>query len=74
MRATLDIDDEILAHARRLARQRGQSVGAVISDLARQGLQRTPRARVRNGARLFEPVNLASRPTLALVNRLRDDA
>ena len=39
MRTTLDIDDTVLAAAKELARVRGQSAGAVISELARKGLQ-----------------------------------
>ena len=38
MRTTLRIDDDVLAAARVLARQRRRSVGDVISDLARQAL------------------------------------
>ena len=40
MRTTLQLDDDVLAAARVLARQRRRSVGAVISDLARQTLSR----------------------------------
>ena len=35
MRTTLQLDDDVLAAARVLARQRRSSVGDVISDLAR---------------------------------------
>ena len=38
MRTTLRLDDDVLAAARVLARQRRSSVGDVISDLARQAL------------------------------------
>lgn len=38
MRTTLDIDDAILATARTIARDRGVSIGQVVSDLARRGL------------------------------------
>ena len=37
---TLQLDDDVLAAARVLARQRRRSVGDVISDLARQALSR----------------------------------
>jgi hypothetical protein len=40
MRATLDIDDDILATAEMLAAGEGTTVGKVISDLARQALDR----------------------------------
>lgn len=38
MRTTLDIDDDILAAAKDLARMEGRTMGNVISDLARRGL------------------------------------
>lgn len=38
MRTTLEIDDTVLAAARSLARARGTSIGAALSDLARRGL------------------------------------
>lgn len=39
MRTTLDIDEDVLAAARALARDHGRSIGAVVSDLARKGLR-----------------------------------
>jgi hypothetical protein len=38
MRTTLELDDDLLATAREIARTRGASIGRVISDLARRGL------------------------------------
>ena len=38
MRTTLDIDDAVLRAARTLADQRGISLGAAVSELARRGL------------------------------------
>jgi hypothetical protein len=38
MRTTLDIEDDVLLAAKETARQRKLSLGAVISDLARQAL------------------------------------
>ena len=38
MRTTVNIDDELLRAARSLARQRGESLGAVISGLLREAL------------------------------------
>jgi hypothetical protein len=34
----VQLDDDVLASARVLARQRGESLGAVISELVRKGL------------------------------------
>lgn len=38
MRTTLDIDDDILAAVKELARRRGCSAGRVVSNLSRQAL------------------------------------
>ncbi|HWM20962.1 MAG TPA: hypothetical protein VNO51_14830 [Ilumatobacteraceae bacterium] len=38
MRTTLDLDDDVLAAARELARARKESIGTVVSALARAGL------------------------------------
>lgn len=42
MRTTLEIDDDVLDAARRLARTGDASIGKVISDLARVGLRPAP--------------------------------
>jgi hypothetical protein len=43
MRTTLNIDDEVLAAAREIARRRRTTAGAIISELARRALaQPTP--------------------------------
>ena len=39
MRTTLDIDTDVLAAARALATAHKETVGKVVSDLARRGLQ-----------------------------------
>lgn len=38
VRTTLDLDDDVLAAARAVARMEGRSLGRVVSDLARRGL------------------------------------
>lgn len=38
MRTTLDIDDDVLAAAKELARQERKSTGEVVSELARRAL------------------------------------
>jgi hypothetical protein len=40
-RTTLDLDDDVLATAKAIARDRGVSLGRVLSDLARRGLAPT---------------------------------
>lgn len=70
MRTTLNIDDEILEAARSLADERSLPVGAVLSELARRGLQR-PGAQQRRhkGFPVFD-VSRASTPlTLDRVKR-----
>ena len=42
MRTTLDLDDDVLTVARSLARERRMSLGAAVSELARQGWRRRP--------------------------------
>lgn len=39
MRTTLDLGDDVLAAARSLAAEKGVSLGAAVSELARRGLQ-----------------------------------
>jgi len=75
MRTTLDIDDDVLQVAKELAATRGSTAGKVLSDLARKGLQPARAPRVRNGVPLLprRPPG-ARRPTMKLVNELRDEA
>jgi hypothetical protein len=74
MRTTLDLDEDVLQAAKELAAVRGQTTGQALSALARKGLQSSPPARVRNGVPLLPPRPAGSpRPTMKLVNELRDD-
>jgi len=72
MRTTLQIDDDLVQIARQLAEQRGTSMGRVISDRTRLGLEPKKAPKIRNGVPLFAPKAGAKRPGLELVNRLRD--
>jgi len=79
MRTTLSLDDDVLAAARVLARQRREPLGTVISDLVRRSLaapaSNTPASATtsRNGLPLL-PLSRPGAPVdLALVNSLRDD-
>jgi hypothetical protein len=49
MRTTLDIEDDLLAAAKELARRQGVSVGQVVSKLLRSALRIKPPAQ-RSGA------------------------
>ena len=74
MRTTLDLDDDVLLAAKEIALMEGTTLGAVVSNLARKGLEPATRSRkVRNGVPLFNrrPAS-APRPTMTRVNDLRD--
>jgi hypothetical protein len=75
MRTTLDLDADVLQAAKELAAARGSTAGKVLSELARKGLEspRTP-VRVRNGVPLLPRLPAGTpRPTMKLVNALRDE-
>lgn len=74
MRTTLEIDDDVLQAAKEIAASRGTSAGRVLSDLARKALEPKRAPRVRNGVPLLPRRPKGSpRPTMELVNRLRDE-
>jgi hypothetical protein len=56
-RTTLDIDDDVLAAAKQLAKRSNSTAGEVISDLAREALTKSPasgeKSTYRNGFRLL---------------------
>lgn len=75
MRTTLDIDDDILAAAKELSRQRSTSTGKVLSQLARQALTASALepARMARGVAGFRPLAPRGQPvTNALIDSLRD--
>jgi hypothetical protein len=77
MRTTLVIDDDVLAAARERASRQHQSVGAVLSALAREALRPASSAPgqrpTRNGFPLLARQPSAAPVTLELVNQLRDE-
>ncbi len=75
MRTTLDIADDVLQAVKELAAARGITAGALISELARRSLEPVRAARVRNGVPVLprRPAG-AVRPTMKLVNELRDQS
>lgn len=73
MRTTVDIEDSVLAAARALAQDKGISIGAALSELARRGLSTAPSAR-RGSFPVFEVDPDAPALTLELVNEVRDDS
>jgi len=65
MRTTLNIDDDVLRAVKEIARLRGNTAGAILSELAREGLERDrPKraAETRNGVPL-----LPTRPGVGIV-------
>jgi hypothetical protein len=74
MRTTLDIDDDVLLVAKEIAARRDTTAGRVLSDLARAALEPKHVSKSRNGVPVLPRRPKGSpRPTLALVNRLRDE-
>ena len=74
MRTTLDVDDDVLQAAKEIAANRGTTAGKVLSDLARKALTPTQNGRERNGVPLMPRRPKGSqRPTMEMVNRLRDE-
>ena len=74
MRTTLDLEEDVLLAAKEIARQRGVTIGKVISDLTRQALTRHSLTTLRNGLPLFPVQPDAGIVTLELVNQLREEA
>lgn len=73
MRTTLDIDDDVLAAAKAVAKEQGKTAGAVVSELARRGLRRPTCLNSRNGVSVLEVKSPNVRVTLDIVNALRDE-
>jgi hypothetical protein len=74
MRTTLDIDDDVLQVAKEMAASRRKTTGQMLSELARKALEPKRAGRTRNGVPVLprRPVG-APRPTMKLVNDLRDE-
>jgi predicted transcriptional regulator len=75
MRTTLNIDDDVLRAVREIARLRSNSAGAILSELARESLERRQpdEAReVRNGVPLLPARPGAGIVTPEAVRRLED--
>jgi hypothetical protein len=74
VRTTLNVDDDVLAAARSLARAQGRSVGVVLSELARRGLAPIPRLGTGSGGfPTFEPPPDAPPLTVEAVRAAHDD-
>jgi hypothetical protein len=74
MRTTLDLDADVLQAAKELAAASNSTAGKIVSALVRKALEPSRSVRVRNGVPLLAPRKTgASKPTMKLVNDLRDE-
>ena len=77
MRTTIAIDDDVLLAAKGLARRNGTSIGTVISELARKGLNAGSSrgaAPENDGFYGFRPLPKRGKAvTNELIDRLRED-
>jgi hypothetical protein len=74
MRTTIDIEADVLQAAKELAAVHKKTLGEMVTELIRKGLERPASpARVRNGIPLFPHRPGAPPITMAMVNALRDD-
>ena len=74
MRTTLDVDDDVLQAVKELAAYHGKTMGQVVSDLARKGLEPKPvTARVRNGVPLLPRGPAGRIVTVQMVEDLLDE-
>ncbi|HVT57968.1 MAG TPA: CopG family transcriptional regulator [Thermoanaerobaculia bacterium] len=70
----MNIDDDVLKTVKEIASNRGATAGRVLSELARKALEPTELPLVRNGVPLMPRRPAGSpKPTMALVNSLRDE-
>ena len=76
MRTTITIDDDLLAAVRNISREKAESMGKIISDLARRGLN--VRVKVgkkrKTGFPVFSVPGDAHIITLDDVKKLEDEA
>jgi hypothetical protein len=73
MRTTIAIDDDVLAVAKAIARQKKQTIGKVVSELARKSLHPPAALTERNGVPLLPVRRPDAVVTLDIVNALRDE-
>jgi hypothetical protein len=73
VRTTLDIDDDVLQAVKEIAEVRRVTAGEALSALVRQALTPDRPAGARNGIPVLPRRSpKATRPTMKLVNELRD--
>jgi Arc/MetJ family transcription regulator len=73
MRTTIAIDDDVFEAAKAIARQKSETIGKVVSELARNSLRRPAALAERNGIRLLPVRRTDAVVTADIVNALRDE-
>ena len=74
MRTTLNIEDKIFIVIKSLARQRGETIGKIVSELLSKALTPTDNIEMRNGVPIIAHQEDSSETvTMDLVNQLRDE-
>ena len=75
MRTTLNVDDDVLRAVKEIARLRGNTAGAILSELARETLERDrpAEASVRNGVPILPTRPGAGIVTPGAVQALADE-
>ena len=73
MRTTVVIDDDVLAAAKAIARQRKLTIGKVVSELARRALHPPAPASERDGLARLPLRKAGAIVTEDIVNALRDE-
>jgi hypothetical protein len=73
MRTTIAIDDDVLTATKAIARQRKQTVGKVVSDLARNALRPPAASGERSGVTLLPVREPGVLVTPQVVNALHDE-
>jgi len=72
MRTTIAIDDDVLTAVKAIARQKHQTIGKVVSELARKSLRPPVATAERGGVPLLPIRNLGVLVTSEIVNARRD--
>jgi hypothetical protein len=73
MRTTINIEEDVLLAVKEIAKQRGSTVGRVLSDLARESLTKKAVVSKKAGLPIFPIQPGAGVVTLELVNKLREE-
>lgn len=73
MRTTITLDDDVHAEVVRRSALLGASLGAVVSELVRRGLQVAPPVREANGLVIFDPPGDSPKVTAGMVRDALSD-